>query len=266
MKAVIICFFSIYFLSESTDSYAQDFDFGTESQKALEYYHLAWKQILDLGEWTNAEESFRKSVQIDPDFLLAWSQVGRISNDPEERKFIFEMLNKKKSQLNGFQKELLETYMGSLEIIDLKDRGLPVHPNLGKAFLAKLYQSSQSFLKEYPDETYIEAEYIEAIHSIYGAKSALDSLAKRNLLDKSPFFISYRAMLQAETNNFVEAHKSLKILEEGFGSSQRPALSYTKAYINKEEGKLEEAEISLKECLKLDPKHTLAKRMLLNLY
>lgn len=242
-------------------SKAQTYDFGTGSKEALQSYQQGWKEILDLGEWTKAEESFRKAVAIDPNFDLAWAQVGRISNDPEERKEILEKLESMVITSDGWIGRLLEVYLGSLVIIDAKDLGKAVDPKLGKDFIQKLYQTSQEFLKEYPDETYIEAEYIEAIHAIYGGNAALDSISNRGISSKSPFFKSYESMVYAEVEEFESAYESLKELKQMLESKDSPTLPYTEATILEAEGKNEEALVSINQCLELDPKHSLAKRL-----
>lgn len=251
----------LFFLGFAFLSTAQSFQYGTKNPQALAHYQQGWKEILDLGEWTKAEESFRKSVELDSEFLLGWSQVGRISNDSEERKVIFAKLKTEKSSLEGFEKELLEMYLGSLEIIDLKDRGLAVDPSLGKTFLSNLYETSQNLLMEYPAETYIEAEYIEAIHAIDGAQAAIDSMEQREILDQSPFFRSYQALLLSELKEFELANQALNKLGQMLVEDSSPAYLYTKGNILKNQGKTQEALEIINQCLALDPKHTLARRL-----
>ncbi|MFC3881311.1 tetratricopeptide repeat protein [Algoriphagus namhaensis] len=246
----------------------QGFSYGTSSEEALIAYHQGWQRILDLGEWTLAEESFRNAVENDPDFLLGWSQVGRISNEPEERMEIYQMLEEKKDEAEGFERELLEVYLGSLKIIDYRDRGLGIKPEMVSEFRDKLFSTSQSFLQIYPEEIYIEAEYMEAIHGIYGAKATLDSMANRQIFDKSAFFKSYQALCFSELCQSKEAMLALDELSELLGTEDSPAFYYTKGRILYDQEKYSEAKKSINKCLELDQKHTLARRMetLLNDY
>jgi Tfp pilus assembly protein PilF len=65
------------------------FDYGTKSNEARKAYQTGCQQILDLGQWTKAEESYREAVRLDPEFQLAWAQVGRIRSDPKsDRRFM----------------------------------------------------------------------------------------------------------------------------------------------------------------------------------
>jgi tetratricopeptide (TPR) repeat protein len=159
--------------------HAQNFEYGTKNTEALLQYHKGWEYILDKGEWSKAEQAFRTAVSLDPDFLLGWSQVGRISADPGERAEIFQSLKVKNDGLSEWEKRLLEVYLSSLEIIDLKDRGIRITPEMVQGF----YQTSEinfsDFLRAYPEEKYVHAEYIEVIHGIYGAKASLDTLEKQ---------------------------------------------------------------------------------------
>lgn len=240
---------------------ADDFTYGTPSKEAKEAYLKGWESIMDLGEWTLAEESFRKSIEIDPQFLLGWSQVGRISNDPKERMEIYQMLESKKMDLNGFERDLLEVYLGSLKIIDYRDRGLEVQSELITDFREKLYTTSQYFLKIYPEETYIEAEYIEAIKGKFGAAAALDSMATRQISSKSPFFKSYQTLCLSGLGRYEEAMLALEELGQLLETTENTAYYYTKGVILYDQKKYLESKNEIEKCLELDPKHTLARRI-----
>lgn len=241
--------------------FAQNYDFGTSSDLARNYYLQGWHEILNDGQWTKAEISFRLAVAEDSSFLLAWSQVGRISNEPEERMEIYQMLEEKKEEAEGFERELLEVYLGSLKIIDYRDRGLGIKPEMVSEFRDRLFSTSQSFLQIYPQETYIEAEYMEAIHGIYGAKATLDSMANRQIFDKSAFFKSYQALCLSELGQSKEAMLALDELSELLGTEDSPAFYYTKGRILYDQEKYSDAKRAINKCLELDQKHTLARRM-----
>lgn len=253
--------FCLLVIATTQGAMSQGFQYGASSQEALEKYKLGWEQILDLGEWTQAEESFRKSIELDPEFLMGWSQVGRISNDPKERMEIYQMLESKKTSLQGFERELLEVYLGSLKIIDYKDRGREVRQEMVSEFRDKLYFTSRDFLQVFPEETYIEAEYIESIEGKFGAAAALDSMQTRQIVQKSPFFKSYQVLCLSETGEFEKARIALAELQQIPGMRKSPAFFYTKGKLLFDQNKFVEAKKAIEMCLELDPKHTLARRI-----
>jgi hypothetical protein len=243
--------------------HAQNFEYGTKNTEALLQYHKGWEYILDKGEWSKAEQAFRTAVSLDPDFLLGWSQVGRISADPGERAEIFQSLKVKNDGLSEWEKRLLEVYLSSLEIIDLKDRGIRITPEMVQGF----YQTSEinfsDFLRAYPEEKYVHAEYIEVIHGIYGAKASLDTLEKQQKegLKITPFLLSYKAQLHAELKDFDSALRASKALEKRLNDNNLPIIPFTYGYVAYEKGDYEEAEIWIERTLQLDSKHVLAQRL-----
>lgn len=239
------------------------FDYGTKSPEALAFYHKGWEQILDRGEWTLAEESFRKAVQIDSGFILAWSQVGRISKNPEERSLIFQQISAKQGMIAAWEKKLLEVYLGSLELIDSKDRGLRITSDQVSDFYKLSEKNFSDFLQAFPNEHYVNAEFIEVIHGIYGPKAALDSLQKQKFNGKNlnPFLISFEAQMQAELKDFKNAFKTVRKLEKILGNSNLPIIPFTYALIHFEKKQFEAAGKLLTQTLSLDRNHTLAKRL-----
>lgn len=239
------------------------FHYGTKSPEALAHYLKGWEQILDRGEWTLAEASFRKAVELDSSFLLGWSQVGRISKNPEERSRIFTRLSAQKNEMGGWEKKLMEVYLGSLELIDSKDRGLTITPEQVRNFYQVSERNFSDFLKVFPDETYVQSEYIEVIHGIYGPKAGLDSLKKQTSSGKklNPFLISYTAQLQAEMKDFELAFQTASQLEKMLNDSSLPIIPFTYAFIQFEKGDYAEANKLLDQTLTLDENHTLAQRL-----
>lgn len=239
------------------------FSYGTESPEALVHYQKGWEQILDRGEWTLAEESFRKAVQIDSGFVLAWSQVGRISKKPEERSLIFQQLSAKQGKLSGWEKKLLEVYLGSLELIDLKDRGLSITPNQISNFYKISEKNFSEFLQAYPNEQYVNSEFIEVIHGISGPQAALDTLQKQKAEGKklNPFLISYTAQMQAEMMDFENAFQTAHDLEKMLKDLHLPIIPFTYAVIHFEKKEFESAAKMINQTLTLDGNHTLAQRL-----
>lgn len=253
----------IPFLYCSFPQQKEPFDYGTSSPEARAAYLKGWEQILDRGEWTLAEASFRKAVDLDSGFLLAWSQVGRISKHPEEREKIFKKLLAKENETAGWEKKLLEVYLSSLELIDSKDRGLPI----SREQISKFYALSEShfsdFLIIHPDEEHIYSEYIEVIHGIHGPQAALDTLTQDlSAESKTPaFLVSYTAQMHAELKDFEIALETSRELEKSFGDSDLPIISYTNSFIYYEMEHFEEAGKLLDQTLILDKNHTLAQRL-----
>ena len=263
MTKRLYSFLLLTFLSQFSFGQEKSFSYGTNNAEALKYYEKGWEHILDKGEWQKAEFAFRKAVDLDPDFLLGWSQVGRISHDPEERAAIFTNLNKQKDKLNNSKKGLLEVYLTSLEIIDAKDRGIAITPEKIKQFYLISEKNFSEFLKKFPAEKYVHAEYIEVIHGIYGAKAALDSLEKqqREGFTLIPFLISYQAQLLAEIQEFELAYQTAETLEKRLNNPDLPIIPFTYGYIAYEKGAYEEAGILIAKTLSLDPRHIIAQRL-----
>jgi tetratricopeptide (TPR) repeat protein len=241
----------------------EPFYYGTTSPEARAAYLKGWEQILDRGEWTLAEASFRKAVDLDSDFLLAWSQVGRISKNPEERALIFQQLSDKKSQATDWEKKLLEVYLNSLKLIDAKDRELPITREQISGFYTLSESHFSDFLKVHPSEEPIYSEFIEVIHGIYGPKAALDSLQKQKSIGKNlnPFLISYSAQVQAELKDFENAFQNARELEKILDNSNLPIIPFTYAVIHFEKKEFEAAGKLLNQTLSWDGNHTLALRL-----
>ena len=255
----LFIYLSFAFLSKENEQ----FHYGTTSLEARAAYQKGWEQILDRGEWTLAEASFRKAVNLDSGFLLAWSQVGRISKNLEERALIFQQLTGKKSHVTGWEKKLLEVYLYSLELIDSKDRGLPITREQISEFYTLSESNFSEFLNLHPNEDYIYSEYIEVIHGIYGPKAALDTLQKQVIKGEklNPFLISYTAQLQAELKDFKGALKTVENLEKSLERPDLPIVSFTYAFVYFEKMEIASAGKSLDQTLILDKNHTLAQRL-----
>jgi tetratricopeptide (TPR) repeat protein len=237
----------------------EPFHYGTNSSEALAAYLKGWEQILDRGEWTLAEASFRQAVALDSGFLLAWSQVGRISKDPEERGRIHAKLSSAMVNGKGWEQKLLEVYLASLDLIDAKDRGLKISPEQVRDFYSISERHFSEFLQEYPDEQAIQSEYIEVVHGIYGPRAALDSMEKLSQL--SPFLVSYSAQMKAEKKEFEAALQSASDLESYYSPADLPILSFTYSLIHFEMGDYAEADKLVSRTLQLDQNHTLAQRL-----
>jgi tetratricopeptide (TPR) repeat protein len=240
----------------------QNFAYGTQSPIALQDYEQGWRYILDEGRWTAAEASFRAAVANDSAFYLAWAQVGRISADSVERRHIAAMLNERKSSLEMWEQKLLDVYLQSLHLIDRKDRGIGIEAAQVKEFYRSGEQYFSEFLKLYPNERYVFAEYIELIHGIYGAQAALDSLSNaKEALAGIPFLISYKAQLLAEAGQYEQALIWAEKYKKQAPDTLTPQIYYTYAYIHWQAGDSTKALEEAQKCLRLDDRHTLARRL-----
>lgn len=259
MKPIFLIL-AFYFFTPFT--FGQSFDYGTKNSEAFTHYQQGWKEILDLGEWTKAEESFRRAAALDPDFKLASAQMGRISNDPEERAIIYTKLKNSPSD-STLESKLVDVYLGSLQLIDAKDRGQVILPDQVKQFYKVSLTNFSKLRESFPDEPYINAEYMEVIHGIYGGQAALDSMEIHEKSNKktTPFFASYKSQLWAELKDFEQANKALADLKTQLSDSNSPIISFTAANLLFEEGKFNQAEEIVNQTLLADPKHTLAKRL-----
>jgi tetratricopeptide (TPR) repeat protein len=230
VKLILLFFLFLPFLSLAQ---APIFDYGTKSDAARKAYQTGWEQILDLGQWTKAEESFREAVRLDPDFQLAWAQVGRISNDAAERASIYTKLKTIQAD-SSWESKLLEVYLGSLQLIDARDRGQAIAPEQVKHFYERSFTNFSKLRESFPDESYINAEYIEVIHGIYGAKAALDSIELQGNSERkfTPFLVSYKSQLWAELKDFDQAGGALEDLKKSLSNTEVPAISFTEAILD----------------------------------
>ena len=62
-------------------------------------------------------------------------------------------------------------------------------------------------MHQYPDEVYLKSEYIEILHSQYGAQQTLDSMQQlvTSSQIKNPFLLGYKAILTAENKDYKNA-------------------------------------------------------------
>jgi len=181
--------------------------YSTDSDSTIFYYRLGWKQIMDYGDYSAAEVSYRKALSFDQDFLLGKSVLARLTTDLEERLILYDELESKKNTIKGSERLVLDVYIALTNYTNLRDQKSPKT----KEALHKAYRISEQNLgqviREYPTEVYLKSEYIEIIHSLHGAEAALDSM--ENLVFdsqmKNPFILGYKAILTAELRNYDEA-------------------------------------------------------------
>lgn len=243
----------------NNDTDIQDYNYGTQSDSALYYFNKGWVSILDYGQWEKAEESFRKAAYFDSGFIIGKSLVGRISSDLEERKQILIEIRNGRSSLGEDQKLLLDVYSSNIHLMNLRDEGI-VTPEFRKEHRKKALVNFKTFIRKHPEASYVKAEYIETIHAVYGAQTALDSLQRLSteLQKNIPFYIYYTAILNAELDNFEAALSGVRSFESSVQGMLVPQTSMLFASFFFEMDSLDKALHFVNDAIELDPKHLMA--------
>ena len=106
----------------------QPYNYGSQSDSAVYHFNKGWEQIMDYGQWTLSEESFRKAVELDPDFLIGKSLVGKISRDLDERVRLLNEINEEKKHATKDNQLLLEITLATLELMNARDQKINLEP------------------------------------------------------------------------------------------------------------------------------------------
>ncbi|HNP96680.1 MAG TPA: hypothetical protein PKJ63_13665, partial [Cyclobacteriaceae bacterium] len=158
-------------LSASTS--AQRLSLSTPSDSAMHFYYEGWRQVMDEGNYTASENAYRKMMTFDPSFLVGLSLLGRITRDLNERQEIEATLIKRREEISGDERLLLDNYIALVKLTNLRE----TDPEEARQQLATIFQSNEKNLRKlvhtYPDEVYHKSEYIEVLHRNYGAAAAL---------------------------------------------------------------------------------------------
>lgn len=234
--------------------------YGSTSDSAVYYFNKGWEQILDLGQWTLAEESFRKAASLDSNFLIGKSLVGRISGDLEERQEILKELKEHSNEVDDDSKLLLDIFMSNISLMNLREDSLGTSPEARTTHRALAEANFRAFTKKYPEESYIKAEYIETIHALYGPKAALDSI--RALASEKqvilPFYRAYKASLWNAMGNHHSALTTAQAIEATFNDPSIPQQHVLFAEIYLSIDSLGLAKERIEKAVELDPKHLIA--------
>ncbi len=238
----------------------RSFDYGTQSDSALYYYNQGWRQIMDNGQWTLSENSFRKAIEFDTGFLLGKSLVGRISTDLNERSTIYRELGTGKTKAKDYERLLLDAYLSSINIMNIREQESELKPELISKHRTLSETNFSKVIQKFPEATYVKAEYIEVLHALYGAKPALDSLHKLVTENEQdiPFFINYAASLEAELGNFENALLIANRLSEILNDTTLPEPYMLFAKIYFEMDSIDNAKPYIEKAVELDPKHLIA--------
>ena len=248
--------------SIDSESSISSFNYGTESDAARYYYLEGWKKIMDEGRWTESELAFRKAIKFDDQFALGKILVGRISQDFEEREKILEELKELPKEERSIEL-LLEVYKASVNFMNLREQNLDISPVMREAKDSIAEANHRMFVNIYPQSIYEKAEYIEILHSRYGAQVTLDTL--KNILNPGqgdiPFFVSYEATLQAEMGNYGKSGQLINKLDSLLDENA-PARYFTRAAVYEAMDSIAFAKALAEQAYQLDTNHLLAKGLL----
>lgn len=234
---------------------------GTTNDTAIYYYDLGWKQIMDNGEWTKAEASFRKASAADPSFILGTCLKGRISRNLKERKAILQKIEAEEKSANPEQQLLIAIYKSSISLMNQRDMGITITDSVRTQHYNLSEKNMRLFLKKYPTQDYVKAEYIEILHARYGPQQALDSInqiasdRQRNL----PFYLGYAASLQAQLSNFKDANLLLARQKEVLPDSLKPQYFVSSAEVFLAMDSIKLAKKQIDRAVELDSNHLIAR-------
>lgn len=260
-SVIIGIWISVFIFSCTQPQDQTSFDYGTKNDSALFHFKKGWEQIMDNGQWTLSEASFRKAVAHDPDFLIGKSLVGRISSNLEERLAIKQELVSRKETATVDERLLLDIYELNIDIMNARSQEPDRIAGIVKDFRSLSEINFRTFVHAYPKESYIKAEYIEVLHAAYGAQAALDSLQKlatQKEIEELPFFKSYSASLEAELGHYDEALSYAKQVTDMSQASAfaGPYAMYAAIYFKMDS--LDLASKYIDKAVSLDSKHMIA--------
>ena len=262
MRSIFL--FTLLLLCLSCDSSGdKELAYSTSSEKALEAFRKGWVQIMDEGRYGAAEDSYRNVLEYDPDFLVGKSVLARLTLDLEERLAFEKELFDKKNEVQGDERMVLDVYRALVRYTNLRDQGAPQAGKVLNEALQTAENNLRYIVHKYPKETYLKAEYIEFLHSRYGAKQALDSLATLLLPAQkmNPFMMGVSAGMHAELDEFDIAIKQANALEEIINDSTQPKPYVVYAYIYLQKRDFQLAKINADKANELDPLNLDASRI-----
>lgn len=238
-------------------------EYSTSSEQALKEFRQGWVQIMDEGRYGAAEDSYRRVLEHDPDFLIGKSVLARLTLNLEER-VAFEIdLFKNKDKVQGDELKLLEVYQGLVRYSNLRDQNARHAISVLNEVIETAEKNLGYLTRKYPNETYLKAEYIEFLHSKYGAKQTLDTLKTILLPEqkKNPFLLGLTATLHAEIDDFDTALEKAKELEEITNNPTIPKPYAVYAYVYFRMKELQLAKTNVDKANELDPLNLDASRL-----
>ncbi len=230
---------------------------------ALRHYHQGWVQIMDEGRYGEAEVSYRKTLEYNPDFLVGKSVLARLTLDLEERLKLYEEIQEKKNTVTGDESLILEVYTSLVKYTNLRDQGSADTKNALQEALGIAERNLRIVIHKYPEEVYLKAEYFEILNSLYGPKQALDSLDALTTISQkdNPFLLGFSASMHAELEEYAIAMNQANRLLEVVNDSTLPKTFAVLADVYFQMGSLEIAKRNADRANVLDPKNIDASRL-----
>lgn len=256
-------FLLLFLLISCSSTVDSELVYSTSSEKALEEFRKGWVQIMDEGRYGAAEDSYRNALEHDPDFLVGKSVLARLTLDLEERLEFEKELFSKKEEVQGDERLVLDVYLALVRYTNLRDQGSPQAGKVLQEAISTAEKNLRYVAHKYPKETYLTAEYIEFLHSRYGPKQTLDSLATLLLPEQkeNPFLMGVSASLHAELDEFDIAIQQAEELEKIINDPTQPKPYAVYAYIYLQKRDLQLAKINADKANELDPLNLDASRL-----
>ena len=215
-KLILSCLIFALCCSCSTSPSTIEYDYGTKIDSARYYFLKGWEEILDNGRWTESEIAFRKATELDPDWLLGKSMIGRITRNLEERQQLYAELQARKSEASPDQRLLIDVNLLSIQAANNRGLGIANTQESTQTRMQLAEKNFGAFARKYPSDDYFKAEYIEFLHANHGAQVALDSLTSLASPDQMRlgFYLSYSADLELELGHTDRAMALYMVLTE----------------------------------------------------
>lgn len=259
--AFVLLIFTICFCSQKEP--IEQIKYSTSSDSTLYYYHLGWQQIMDFGDYSEAENSYRKALRFDSNFLVGQSVLARLTTDLNERLALYKNLEDKKGNISGDERLILDVYIALTKYTNLRDQKSTETKNSLQDAFELCKQNFGIIVRKYPNEIYMKSEYIEVIHSLYGAKATLDTI---NIIvsekqKDNPFILGYTASLNAEIGNYESALIYANELKSIFITKNVAKPDAILADIYFKMNQIEKAKIHVDRANKIDPNNLDASRL-----
>ncbi|MFK7813948.1 MAG: hypothetical protein AB8B59_15740 [Maribacter sp.] len=230
---------------------------------AIDEYHKGWVQIMDEGRYGEAEVSYRKVLEYDPDFLVGKSVLARLTLDIDERIELYKELQEGKEKINGDERLILDVYIAFVKYTNLRDQKSSETKSALQEALQIAERNLKKIVHKYPKEVYLKAEYIEILNSLYGPKRALDSLhiISTESQKENPFLLGFAASMHAELEEFDIAMEKANRLLEVVNDSTQPKTFAVLAEVYFKMENLKIAKSNADRACQLDPRNLDASRL-----
>jgi tetratricopeptide (TPR) repeat protein len=237
--------------------------YSTDSDSTIFYYRLGWEQIMDWGDYSAAETSYRKALSFDDNFLVGKSVLARLTTDLEERLGLYHELDSLKNTVLGDERLVLDVYMALTQYTNLRDQKSDQTASALQAALQIAEGNFRTVVHHYPNEVYLKSEYIEIMHSLYGSGVALDTMKSIILPSQmdNPFLMGYKAIMLAESEQYDSALVIAKALTQQMEGSRMAKPDAILADIYFKMGELEQAKIHADKANLIDPNNLDASRL-----